>query len=150
MLPLACLGKPQAKQEQAPVQTSDHRQGCWGPSQQTQTSGFRWGGAHHRRPRHLDSYGAGPSQETQTSGFRWGGPITGDPDIWIQMGQGPSQETKTSGFRWGGPIAGDPDIWIQMGRGRGQAQYRLTWALVGTSQVSDSISGGSPRFRSRI
>ena len=45
--------------------------------------------------------GRGPSQETQTSGFRWGGPITGDPDIWIQMGQGPSQETKTSGFRWG-------------------------------------------------
>ena len=48
MLPLDCLGKPRAKQEQAPIQTSDHRQGCWDPSQETQTSGFRWGGARGR------------------------------------------------------------------------------------------------------
>lgn len=42
------------------------------------------------------------------------------------------------------PITGDSDIWIQMGWIQGQAQYRLGWALDGTSQVSDSISGGSP------
>ena len=42
------LGKPRAKQEQAPGQTSDHRQGCWNASQEMQTSGFRWGGSRAR------------------------------------------------------------------------------------------------------
>lgn len=42
------------------------------------------------------------------------------------------------------PITADTDIRIQKGWGRDQAQSRLRWALVSTSHVSDSISGGSP------